>query len=304
MALLRRKSLLRTNLQLWLEDKLLREGLYSTVSSGLPNGYGQDTSVMTPLDDEPGTSLGQVWQSAYKNWVYESGIPPSVSGIAPPIVASGITVDSVFYPDTTVGAFAHYIDYPNGRVVFDTPISTNSVVQGEFSFKEVTVDFADRFDNERMDLLTETTFKDNPQQSDVQNYPLKRNRTLPAIWIEILSRKNDGYELGSKSLVSDFMGMLHIWSRDTYLMDLVEDILADAHRDVLIGINFNTAPFPLLSKGRRNPAWPGYAAQARLWQPWTWQRIYLDNMETEQDKPLFEVERMRVKFMARIYPNF
>lgn len=305
MARLRRKSLLRTNLQLWLNDKLLREGLYDTVSVGETNNYGNDMSIMLSVDDKGNTQSGQVWQSAFKNWVYESGIPVSVSGVPAPIVASGVTVDGAFYPEaTTSGAFAHYIDYPNGRVIFASPISTSSVVQGEFSFKEVTVDFADKFDNERMDLITESAFKDNPQQTGVQNYPLERNRTLPAIWIDLNSRTSKGYELGSASLIADFLGVLHIWARDSFVLDIVEDILDDAQHEVLIGINFNTAPFPLLSNGRRNPAWPGYATQAQLWQPWTWRRIYLDEIKSKKDKALLEVQRWRVGFLARIYPNF
>jgi len=305
MAKLRRKTLLKSNLEYWLNDKLLREGLYRNITVGETDVYGDDMSKLIPITDDENFSNGQVWQSAFKNWVYEDGIPSSVSGVAPPVVASGITVDGTFYPEaTTSGAFAHFIDFPNGRVVFLSPILDSSLVQGDLAFKEITVDFAERFDNERMDLLTETAFKDNPQQDGTVAYPSKEQRTLPAIWIDFLDRTNDGYELGAKSLVTDFKGVFHIWGRDGFLRDIVEDIVNDTHRDVVLGIDFNTAPYPLLSKGRKNPAWPGYAELARLHSPYFWRRIYIEEINPKKDKPLFEIERTQARFRVRIYPNF
>lgn len=305
MTKLRRKTLLKSNLEYWLNDKLLREGLYRNVTLGETGPDGIDISRLVPISDDEDFNNGQVWQSAFKNWVYESGIPSSVSGVAPPTVASGVTVNGTFYPEaTTSGSFAHFIDFPNGRVVFLSPILTSSNVQADFAHKEVTVDFAERFDNERLDLLTETQIKDNPQQSGVTAYPQKQQRTLPAIWIDFLSRDNDGYELGSKSLVSDFQGVFHVWGRDSFIRDVIEDIVNDTHRDVILGIDFNTAPYPLLHKGRRNPAWPGYAELARVHSPHFWRRIYIEETNPRKDKALFEVERTQVRFTARIYPNF
>ena len=230
MVTLGRRSLLESNLQFWLENKLLTEGLYRNISTGQIDFYSRDLSRLLPVTDEDYAD-GRVWQSAFKNWVYESGIMPTQSGLAQPTVASGVTVNSMFHPDTTVGPFAHFVDYPNGRVVFDSPVVTSSIVQVTFAYKEVTVDFADRFDNERMDLLIETALKDNPEATGVQAYPNKENRTLPAVWIDILRRENDGYELGSKSLVSDFFGVFHVWSRDRWIRNAVVEILNEAHRD-------------------------------------------------------------------------
>lgn len=299
-----RKSLLESNLQFWLENKLLTEGLYRNINTGQTDFYGRDLSRLVPVPADEGYLDGQVWQSAFKNWVYESGITPTQSGLVEPTVASGVTVNSTFYAESASGAFAHHIDFPNGRIIFDTPISTLSNVQATFAYKMVTVDFAERFNNEKMDLLIQTSLKDNPPQTGVQDYPSKDNRTLPAIWIDVSRRENDGYELGSKSLVSDFFGVFHVWANDRWLRNVVEDIVNAAHRDVLLGIDFNDAPFPLLSKGRRNPAWTTYSDYARVHSPYFWRRIYLDEIGSRKDKPLFEIERTRVTFQARIFPNF
>jgi len=299
-----RKSLLESNIQFWLENKMLTEGLYRNISEAQVDFYARDLSLLLPVTSDPDYQDGQVWQSAFKNWVYESGIVPVQTGIVPPTLVSGVTVNGTFYPDSTVGGFAHFVDFPNGRIIFNSPISTASIVRTSFAYKEVTVGFAEELDNERMDLLIETAIKDNPRQSGVQSYPSRDNRTLPAIWIDVLRRENDGYELGSKSLVSDFYGVLHIWARDRWMRNIVEDILNDAHRDVLLGIDFNSAPFPLLHRGRRNPAWSKYSDYANVYSNFFWRRIYLDEIGCKKDKPLFEIERTRLTFQARIYPNF
>ena len=299
-----RKSLLESNLQFWLENKMLTEGLYRNINTGQTDSYGRDLSTLISISNDEDFQDGQVWQSAFKNWVYESGIVPVESGLTIPTLVSGVTVDGTFHADSASGAFEHFVDFPNGRIVFTSPIALASDVQASFAYKEITIDFAESFDNERMDLLIETAIKDNPQQSGVQEYPAKSNRTLPAIWIDVLRRENDGYELGSKSLVSDFFGVLHVWARDRWLRNIVEDILNDAHRDVLFGIDFNDAPFPLLSRGRRNPAWTQYSDYARPNSQFFWRRIYLDEIGSKKDKPLFEIERTRVTFQARTYPNF
>ena len=283
---------------------MLTEGLYRNISTGQTNFYSTDMSRLVGVTGDEDFNDGQVWQSAFKNWVYESGIVPTDTGVAPPTLVSGVTVDAVFYPDSTVGPFAHFVDFPNGRVIFNAPILSSSIVQATFAYKEITVDFAESFDNERMDLLIETSIKDNPAQTGIQSYPSKSNRTLPAIWIDVLRREHDGYELGSKSLISDFYGVFHVWARDRWMRNIIADILSDAHRDVLLGIDFNTAPFPLLSKGRRNPAWTTYGDNARVHGPYFRRRIYLDEVGVKKDKPLFEIERSRVSFQTRIYPNF
>lgn len=304
MAQLGRKSLLKTNMELWLNDKLLRQGLYVNVGLNEVDAYGNNISVLLPIEDED-FQTGQVWQSAFKNWVWESGIPSSVSGLAPPGVASGVVVNGSFTPEaTTTGTFAHFIDYPNGRVIFTAPISTATSVKSNFSYRTVTIEDADRFNNENQELLLETFYKDNPAQTGVANYPTKDQKTLPAIWIDIRDRNSSGYELGSRSIVSDFIGVLHVWARDTFLIDLLEDILGDEHRAVILGINFNNAPYHLLSRGRKNHAWLSYDTYANVHHPYFYRRIYLDNVNTRKDSKLFEIERSRVNFTARIYPNF
>ena len=305
MASLGRKALVKSNLDLWLNDLFIRNGLYTNVADGDVDLYGRNISSLVASSDPSFDADNTIFQSPFKNWVHESGVTSAESGVAAPIIASGVTVDGTFYlTATTVGAYAHIIDYPNGRVIFDTALAGSPSVSTSYSYKDVTVDFADSFNNENMPLKIEMSYKDNPAQTGVDIYPVSDERTLPAVFVDILNRQSTPYEIGTRNSIANFICTLHVWARDDFQLDMIEDILTEEDDQVILGINFNTAPYPLLSRGEKNPLFTSYANLAQLWTSSFWRRIYLIDIETRKDTPLFEVERSRINFTARVYPNF
>lgn len=290
-----------------MNDLFLRDGLYTNVSTGETDIYLNNISLLVSVTDESFAD-DIVFQSPFKNWVYESGIVVVQSGILPPVIASGVTVDGTFRPQATgvpgfSAAFAHNFDFPNGRVIFDAP-QVGAIVEAAYAYKTVAVEFANEFNNEKRPLLIETAFKDNPRATGVDIYPTKESRTLPAVFIDVLDRQTSPYELGTRDGITDFFGVFHIWARDGYELDLVEDILGDEHRQTLLGIDFNTAPFPLEAFGSKNPAFTSYRQLARVHSPHFWRRIYIESTRPRKDTPLYEIERGRVDFNIRVYPNF
>lgn len=300
------KAMVRSNLKYWLTDALLREGLYQTVSSGQQDIYYNDNSVLTLVDD-PSYPSGTVWQSAFKNWVHESGIVVTESGLAPPVVCSGVYVNGIFRARTSgnpsfSASYEHKIDFRNGRVLFSSPQS--SPIQAAFSYKLFTVEQADEKENENRPLLIETSWKDNPLQTGVQVYPTAKSITLPAIFIEFLSRTQKGYEIGSANTISELRGVFHVWSRDSFMADMVEDILASKEQNVIVGIDFNRADYPLDSDGDKNAGFTSWDEMANINHPYRWRRIYIDDISTKTQSPLVEIQRSRIDFLARVYPNF
>lgn len=307
MPYLRKKALVKSNISLWLNDLFLKDGLYTNVAAAETNVYGSDISLLVSVSDESFAD-DMVFQSAFKNWVYEEGIAPTQSGILPPTIPSGVTVNGTFYPQATGdpgynAAYAHDFDFPNGRVIFESP-QTGATVQAAFSYKTVGVEFANEFNNEKRPLLIETEYKDNPRATGVDIYPTKESRTLPAVFIDILERRTSPYELGTRNGITDFFGVFHIWARDGYELDLIEDIIGDEHRQVILGIDFNTAPDPLEEFGSKNEAFTSYADFARIHSPYFWRRIYIESTSPRKDSPLYEIERARIDFNVRVYPNF
>lgn len=138
---------IQDNLVEFFDWYLLERGNYFNATLGETSPYSADYSQLS-LSSSSSFDAGQAWEGHRKNWVWQSGISPS--GITPPIVGtdssrpgvSGVYVDDVFYPSNTTGAYAHHVDYFNGRVVFDSPISTTSKVQVEHSYKYINVIYA------------------------------------------------------------------------------------------------------------------------------------------------------------------
>ena len=303
--MLSEKPLIKSNLQYWMEDRLVREGWYDNVTAGETNVYGHNISLFAAITNDADFIDGRVWQSAFKNWVYASGIPAAVSGVAAPFVASGIVVDGTFYSETsTTGTHAHQLDFENGRVIFDNVLAGSPVVQGSFSYQMVTVRMADELDNENQPLLFESLYKDNPSQTGVAAYPAVTNRTLPAIFIDVRDRKNSPYELGTRAAVKDYFTVCHLYNRNPLYQDLLEDFLASFHHETLLGINFNSAPFPLVVFGELNPAWIGYSSLANVYSGYFWRRIYLDDVEIKKTASLFNIQRSQARMRVRVYPNF
>lgn len=307
MPRLRAKSLIKANLELWLNNELLRDGFYQTVDAGTVNVYGENISALQAVEDESWTDYC-VWQSPFKEWVYESGISPTWSGVSPPIIASGVRVNGVFYPRHSYmagynAAFAHNIDYRNGRVLFASPISSTSQVEASFSYKTIGTDFSDTFESEEYDLVIETSYKDNPTQSGTITYPDRDSKTLPMIFIEFKDRTSTGYELGWKSLVANLNGSFHIWSRDSHTKDLIEDLLTEKQHDVILGIDFNQAPFPLDYLNDKNGAYTQWSDYQSMWNQYFWHRIYLNVASSKTDPKLKNIQRSRVDFDVIVYPT-
>lgn len=308
MPRLRRKSLVKSNLEVWLNDLFLRDGFFTNVSTGETDIYGRDISEMIHTED-PTYITGRVWQSAFKEWVHESGIIPTNNLITAPILSDGVTVDGTFYPKDPLApgfnpAFSHAIDYRNGRVIFDTPVSLASTVQGEFAYKEITVDLAATFENENKEFFVETNYKDNPFQTGVITFPEENSRTLPMVLIDVTSMGYTAYELGNASNLMELQGSLIIWSRDDYIRDQIEDLIGSQEHVVVPGIDFNDAPYPLDYRNDRNALYTSYGDMASIYSPYFWRRIYIDDIDSRRITPFYNIERTQVNFLIRVYPNF
>ena len=120
---------IQDNLIEFFDWALLKKGNYFNVSVGETSPDGYDYSQLRLSSNENYTT-GTCWEGVRSNWVWQSGVSYSPTPLvgtnnAKPGV-SGVYVDDTFYPTTTTGAYAHHVDYFNGRVVFDSPIPTGS----------------------------------------------------------------------------------------------------------------------------------------------------------------------------------
>tara|TARA_Y100000114_G_scaffold109417_2_gene102930 strand:+ start:496 stop:1455 length:960 start_codon:yes stop_codon:yes gene_type:complete len=173
---------------------LLDRGQFYNINIPESGIYGGDKHKLRSAQD-PNYSDGQIWEGYRQNWVWESGISATDEQ---PIKISGVFVDDVFYATGNVTK-PFYIDYPNGRVVFDTALSTTSTVQLEYSHKWVQVIPAQGVSWFRE--IQQGSFRNEEgfQVSDSGNWvQLGQTRVqLPAIAVEVVPAKSlQPYQLG------------------------------------------------------------------------------------------------------------
>jgi len=222
---------LQDNLVEFLDWALLEKGNYFNVPLGelSPNGY--DYSKLR-LSSDPNHTSGQVWEGFRSNWVWQSGVSYSPA----PIVGSesmnpgisGVYVDSTFYPASSIGTYAHHVDYFNGQIIFDSPIPTGSTVQAEYSYKWINVVYANSipwlrevqyrsFDIDNGFFQAGKGDWDTPPETRVQ---------LPSIAIEIVPRRSSrGYELGGGQWIYTDV-LFHCIAEDDMTRNKLVDIIS------------------------------------------------------------------------------
>lgn len=209
----------------WCRWAMLKIGGFQNVLVSHGTGiYGGELSRLRLVDD-PNYTNGQVWESARADWVWETGIGYSVE----PKFASGVYVNSTFYPTaSTTGTYAHHINFPLGRVVFNSAISTNSVVKADYSYRSVAFGKSkevwfqellyDSFKVERDDFLT---------SSGSHSQLAQARRQLPAVGMELVTRRQYvPYEIGGGQYINQDM-LMYILAENETDRDQLVDILAN-----------------------------------------------------------------------------
>ena len=235
-------NILQDNLIEYFDWAILDAGGFTNVPITTTGQYG-GTKHKLRLVDDPRYTSGQVWEGFRSNWVWQSGLsttdqPKTITKIKADAVTypnsknypgmSGIFVGGNFQPASGVGTYAYHIDYPNGRVVFDTAIATTSTVTAEFSYKWTKVTKANsnffreiqhRSGRADGDFLMEGS-GDWSQLSDTR-------LQLPALAVEVIQKRTlEPYALGGLTHFVNTDILFHVLAEDDYERDKLLDIVS------------------------------------------------------------------------------
>ena len=218
-------SELESNLKSFLDWGMLGIGGWFNVNIPTSGAWGGTFDQLRIVDD-PAYTLGQVWESARKDWVWETGTP--YTGTAP-IDISGVYINNAF-KTTGDATYAHHYNYPLGRVVFDTAISSTSTVKLEYSYRNVQTYIADQapwwdelqYNSMRVDDLTFS-------QISSGNWGILANHRvqMPAVVIEVVPRRMyQPYELGSTNNFITQDVLFHIVAESRWWRNQLVDIIS------------------------------------------------------------------------------
>jgi hypothetical protein len=230
----------RENLISFFDHGLVEKSGFINVDIPTTGYYGGLEHRLRPVDD-PRYDYGQVWEGFRYNWVWESGHGALTNNHSAYPGVSGVYINGTFYPTYTNGDYAHHINHPLGRVVFDVAISTDATVDCSYSYKYVNVTKADG-------LEWFQQIQKNSERAENQNFVnnsgewsiLGDNRIqLPTIGIELVnSRKMVGYQLGGgQTIFTDFL--FHCVAEDAYTRDHLMDIVTLQNDKVLRAYDLN-----------------------------------------------------------------
>ena len=174
--------------------------------------------------DDPSYEEGQVWEGFRNDWVWESGVSYDDTK---PIQVSGVWINNNFYlPNDST--YSHFIDYPNGRIVFDYGVPTQSKVEANFTHRTVGITLAS--ENYVQELMFESyDMKDLNTYlmaaSGERNQLGNRRLQLPIIALEVAnSPARQGYQLGGGDIVYTDI-LFHIFSDDEFEKNNLRDVL-------------------------------------------------------------------------------
>lgn len=209
---------------------ILDAGSFYNINVPQSGIYGGDRHKLR-LADDPNYSDGQVWEGYRQNWVWESGVDGTTEQ---PITISGVYVDNTFYATGNVTK-PYYIDYTNGRVVFDTALSSSSSVHLEYSHKWVQVIPAEGVpwfrEIQRFSFRNEEGFQVSGSGGWAQ---LGQTRIqLPAIAVEVMPANSlQGYQLGGGQFVNSDV-VFHVITENYWeCANLIDTILYQNDRSL------------------------------------------------------------------------
>lgn len=210
---------IENNLIEYINWGLLQLGAFFNVAVPTSGTYGGNAHRLASIHD-PRYTDGQVWEAYRKNWVWESGLSTSEQ----PIAISGIFVDGDFISKSG----DYHINYKNGQVVFDTPISTTSTVQLAYSHKWIDVLGADnipwfRKSQQRSFRVDDAAFVANSGAwSDLAENRLQ----LPVVAVEAVGKDYEGYQLGGHQYARSDV-VLHVIAEDPQTAKRIASVLAE-----------------------------------------------------------------------------
>ena len=235
-------EIISDNLIEYIDWGLIDKGAFYNVRIPTSGVYSSDRSILRPTNDA--RFSGKVWEAHNKNWIWQSGVNA--------IEISGIFINNTFYPKNTVGAYSYYIDYPNGRIVFNTAISTSSTVKLEYSYKIVEIT---ELENVPFFIhIQKQSYRNDISNSGERNLTPETRMQLPSIGVEtppIYDTKP--YELGTGGRYSYTQVKFHVFGDNPSMCRRLSDILVDQKETTIFLFDSNkvadSGAFPLNYRG-------------------------------------------------------
>jgi len=217
-------TILEANLKAYLDWSLLGIGGWIDVDIPQSGIWGADQSVLRAVND-PAYVDGRVWEGVRKDWVWETG----VDYISVDTTTGNPQAVGTPEVDGTPTVAPYAINYPLGRIIFDSAISPSATVKVEHAYRYAQVHTA--VGTEWWQEIQPGSFRNNDAQISETikgdwSIGSEKRVQLPAVVVEGVSRANSkGYELGNGSLVISQDVLFNVIAENRYNRNKLVDII-------------------------------------------------------------------------------
>ena len=260
--------------------------VYRPTSSGV---YGGAKYRLRYVND-PRYSTGQVWEGFRSNWVWETGITFGLQPINP----SAVWINNNYY---SLNSSSGYVDYLNGRVIFNQPVATNATVHTEFSHRIVS--FKDTETPYLQTLMFESYRVDKPDAitslSGNWSSLADTRLQLPCVGVEV---SYDGsfspYQIAGGQSVHKTINF-YVFAENRDHKDYITDIIASQNdRGVIIPDRFlmrtdSRYPLNVDFKGAVTGVYKLQYPEIVAWTGdggFAWRTAYITNTKVENLQPI------------------
>lgn len=208
---------IEVNLKLFLDWALLNIGAWFDVSFNEASLQNDLYDKLILSNDQSYTS-GTAWESIKKDWVWENCSFNSKSPKVPSIKVN----------NTIVSPSEYIINYPLGRIIFNSPININSDVRAEYSYRNIQTYRANETDWFNIIQYNGPSTNKSVDRLSNGNWKINKSHTIqtPLIVVESLPKsRSRPHEIGNNGLILEQDFAFHIFADNKNERNKIVDIL-------------------------------------------------------------------------------
>ena len=242
---------------LWFDNFLITKG----------DAYKTYTTKLYNYQDARLGADKVVYGSPYKQWVYDKNITGAT-------IPSGFTINNQFVPTGTSGM---KIDFDNGRIIFNSGVSTDLNVTGTYSVKEVNSYITDQPED---NLIIENKFVTNSRFTVSENYIAPYNPVTPCIFASIETAHNTAFAFGGEDETKCVIKVV-AFCENLYQLDGVLSIFGDSYNEIFSLIPMTGHPLGEFNELKTGVYPTGYNYK-NLSNAYNSQTLFISHVETSK----------------------
>jgi len=208
-----------------------------------------------------------VYGSPYKQWVYDKNITGAT-------IPSGFTINNQFISTGTSGM---KIDFDNGRIIFNSGVSTGLNITGTYSAKEVNSYITDQPED---NLIIENKFVTNSRFTVSENYITPYNPVTPCIFASIETSHNTAFAFGGEDETKCIIKVV-AFCENLYQLDGVLSVFGDSYNEIFSIIPMTGHPLGEFNE-MKTGAYPTGYDYKNLSNAYNSQTLFISHVETSK----------------------